>query len=169
MNNQLVAIIQLGGTPTPHVADFLPKGHGIQQQSISCLGLDSTIQEVFSFECLLQDHPESGESSIPDPRGRVQEVFTIHAEASGHVLKDIITVDPLRGGKVEHDLGSALDIGNDSHFLDLTERHDCGPAEPREYFLVFEHLPEHHLDMLTVGRESAGRVEDLQGQIGSRL
>ena len=160
MNDQFVPIVQLGGTPTPHVDDFLPKGHGIQQKSISCLRLDSTIQEVFSFESLLQDHSESGESSISDPRGRVQEVFTVYTEARGHILEDIVAVDPLRGGKVEHDLGSALDIGDDSHFLDLTEGHDCGPAEPRQYFLVLEHLSEHDLDMLTVGSESAGGVED---------
>lgn len=72
MNDQFVPIVQLGGASTPHIADFLPKGHGIQQKSISCLRLDSTIQEVFSFESLLQNHSESRESSISDSRGRIQ-------------------------------------------------------------------------------------------------
>ena len=129
MNDQLVAIVQLGGTASSHVGDFLPKGHSIQQQGIGSLGLHSTVQEVFSFESLLQNHSESSERSISDSGCGVKQVLTIHTEACGHVLQDIITIDTLRGGKVEHDLCSALNVGDDSHFLDLTECHDRGPAE----------------------------------------
>ena len=66
MNDQLVTIVQLGSPSLSDVAHFLSKGHCIQQQGISCLGLHSTIQEVFSFECLLQNHSESSEGSISD-------------------------------------------------------------------------------------------------------
>jgi hypothetical protein len=129
MNDQLVAIIHLGGTSSSHVGDFLPEGHSIQQKCIRCLGLHSTIQEVFSFECLLQNHSKSSESSISDPGCGVKQVFTIYTEACGHVLQNIIAIDTLRRGKVEHDLGCALNVGDDSHFLDLTESHDGGSAE----------------------------------------
>ncbi len=72
MDDQFVTIVQLGGASSSDIADFFSKGHSIQQQSISCLGFQSTIQEVFSFECLLQNHSESSESSISDSGGGVK-------------------------------------------------------------------------------------------------